>query len=39
MNDEGMSSIVVVDNQLNVIGNISTTDVKVCLSIDETNVN
>ncbi|KAJ5172114.1 hypothetical protein N7492_004707 [Penicillium capsulatum] len=28
MNHEGMSSIVVVDNQLNVIGNISTTDVK-----------
>lgn len=30
MNNEGVSSIVVVDNHLNVIGNISTTDVKVC---------
>ena len=30
MNNEGMSSIVVVDNHLNVLGNISTADVKVC---------
>ena len=29
MNSEGVSSIVVVDNHFNVIGNISTTDVKV----------
>lgn len=29
MNNEGMSSIVVVDNYLNVLGNISTADVKV----------
>lgn len=29
MNNEGVSSIVVVDNQFNVIGNISTVDVKV----------
>lgn len=29
MNSEGITSIVVVDNHLNVIGNISTTDVKV----------
>lgn len=29
MNNEGVSSIVVVDNYFNVIGNISTTDVKV----------
>lgn len=29
MNTEGVSSLVVVDNQWNVIGNISTTDVKV----------
>ena len=29
MNTEGVSSLVVVDNHLNVIGNISTTDVKV----------
>ncbi|KZF18876.1 hypothetical protein L228DRAFT_251740 [Xylona heveae TC161] len=28
MNDEGISSLAVVDNQLNVIGNISTVDVK-----------
>ncbi|KAH8422783.1 cell separation during budding [Aspergillus melleus] len=28
MNDEGISSIAVVDNQFNVVGNISTTDVK-----------
>mgnify|MGYP002717793596 CR=1 FL=1 len=30
MNNEGMSSIVVVDNHFNVLGNISTADVKVC---------
>lgn len=30
MNTEGISSLVVVDNHSNVIGNISTTDVKVC---------
>lgn len=29
LNSEGVSSLVVVDNYLNVIGNISTTDVKV----------
>jgi hypothetical protein len=29
MDTEGVSSLVVVDNHLNVIGNISTTDVKV----------
>jgi CBS domain-containing protein len=29
MNAEGVSSLAVVDNQRNVIGNISTTDVKV----------
>jgi CBS domain-containing protein len=29
MNNEGVSSIVVVDYHLNVIGNISTADVKV----------
>lgn len=29
MNDEGISSVAVVDNQFNVVGNISTTDVKV----------
>ncbi|PYI04894.1 hypothetical protein BO78DRAFT_408662 [Aspergillus sclerotiicarbonarius CBS 121057] len=28
MNDEGISSIAVVDNHFNVVGNISTTDVK-----------
>ena len=30
MNNEGMSSIAVVDNYSNVLGNISTADVKVC---------
>jgi hypothetical protein len=30
MNDEGISSLAVVDNNTNVIGNISTVDVKVC---------
>lgn len=29
MNTEGISSLAVVDNQYNVLGNISTTDVKV----------
>jgi CBS domain-containing protein len=29
MNSEGVSSLAVVDNQHNVIGNISTADVKV----------
>lgn len=33
MYSEGVSSIVVVDNHWNVIGNISTTDVKVCIAI------
>lgn len=31
MNSEGVTSLVVVDNHFNVIGNISTTDVKVCI--------
>jgi predicted transcriptional regulator len=31
MNNEGVSSLVVVDNHFNVIGNISTTDVKVSI--------
>lgn len=30
MESEGITSLVVVDNHMNVIGNISTTDVKVC---------
>lgn len=30
MNDEGISSLAVVDNHANVVGNISTIDVKVC---------
>jgi CBS domain-containing protein len=29
MNDEGVSSLAVVDNHYNVVGNISTIDVKV----------
>ena len=29
MNEEGVSSLAVVDNQYNVIGNISNVDVKV----------
>ena len=29
MNTEGISSVAVVDNQNNVVGNISTADVKV----------
>lgn len=31
MHREGISSIAVVDNHSNVIGNISTVDVKVCV--------
>lgn len=31
MNSEGVSSLAVVDNQYNVVGNISNTDVKVVL--------
>lgn len=31
MNNEGISSLAVVDNLWNVVGNISNTDVKVCL--------
>lgn len=30
MNNEGLTSLAVVDNQSNVIGNISNVDVKVC---------
>ena len=30
MNTEGISSLAVVDSQHNVVGNISTADVKVC---------
>lgn len=30
MSNEGISSLAVVDNHFNVIGNISTVDVKVC---------
>lgn len=33
MNNEGVSSLAVVDTQYNVIGNISNTDVKVNNSI------
>ena len=29
MNNEGVSSLAVIDNQYNVVGNISNTDVKV----------
>lgn len=29
MNSEGITSLAVVDNQFNVVGNISNTDVKV----------
>lgn len=29
MNSEGLTSLAVVDNQCNVVGNISTVDVKV----------
>lgn len=36
MDDEGTSSVAVVDNQFNVVGNISSTDVKVCLDVDFT---
>lgn len=31
MNNEGITSLAVVDNQYNVVGNISNTDVKVDL--------
>ena len=31
MNNEGVTSLAVVDNQYNVVGNISNADVKVCL--------
>ena len=30
MNNEGVSSLAVVDNHYNVVGNISNVDVKVC---------
>lgn len=30
MYEEGISSVAVVDNHFNVVGNISSTDVKVC---------
>ena len=30
MDSEGITSLAVVDNQQNVVGNISTVDVKVC---------
>ena len=30
MNNEGLTSLAVVDNQSNVVGNISNVDVKVC---------
>ena len=30
MYEEGISSVAVVDNHFNVVGNISATDVKVC---------
>ena len=33
MNNEGVSSLAVVDNQYNVVGNISNVDVKVCHSV------
>ena len=32
LNGEGMSSLAVVDNKMNVVGNISTTDIKVLCS-------
>jgi CBS domain-containing protein len=35
MNSEGISSIAVVDNHFNVVGNISTTDVKVMQLISQ----
>lgn len=34
MDDESISSVAVVDNHFNVVGNISTTDVKVCRHMD-----
>lgn len=33
MNDEGISSLAIVDNHSNVVGNISTVDVKVCFCL------
>ena len=33
MNNEGITSLAVVDNHLNVVGNISNADVKVCRSL------
>lgn len=43
MYEEGISSVAVVDNHLNVVGNISSTDVKVCFMrchiVDEPNQN
>lgn len=36
MNSEGVSSLAVVDNQFNVMGNISTADVKVCYNFRTT---
>lgn len=33
MDGEGVSSLAVVDNQQNVVGNISTVDVKVCFGL------
>jgi CBS-domain-containing membrane protein len=38
MNTEGVSSLVVVDNHWNVIGNISTTDVKVHTKRDSSGI-
>ena len=32
MNNEGVSSLAVIDNMYNVVGNISNTDVKVLIS-------
>ena len=34
MNNEGVTSLAVVDNQRNVIGNISNVDVKVCFPFE-----
>ena len=34
MNDEGVTSLAVVDNQYNVVGNISNVDVKVSHTYD-----
>lgn len=35
MNNEGVSSLAVVDNQFNVVGNISNVDVKVCSKVTD----